>query len=159
MNLTSFLLGSLVTVALGIIANLLTPGMKPLWATIHSLQRRGAQSQIRQKIKQLQAELDRFNRFKASERAIYVYLFQWLFGIIGISVAAAACALVATVLVSAEARRLAVNASLILSLAAVTSCFVMVASCTEVTAAGIQKKIGKLERDIATLTAKLPESL
>ena len=125
---------------LGIIANLLTPRMKPLRAMILSLPQRGAQSQIRQNVKQLQAELDRFNRFKTSERAIYVYLFQWLFGILGISVAAGACSFVATMLVSADARRLATNASLILSLAAVTSCFVMVWSSGEVTAAGMSQR-------------------
>jgi hypothetical protein len=41
MDLTSFLLGSLVTVVLGIIANLLTPTMKPLWAMFRSVQQRG----------------------------------------------------------------------------------------------------------------------
>ena len=85
------------------------------------------------------------SRRPETARRATVYLFQWLFGIIGISGAAAACALVATMLESAEARRLAGNASLVLSLAAVTSCFVMVASCTEVTATGIQKKIAKLD--------------
>lgn len=90
LDLTWFLLGSLVTVVLGITANLLTPKMKPLLAMFRSVQQRGEHSQIRQHIRQLQAELDRFNRFKASERAFYVYLFQWLFGILGISVAAAA---------------------------------------------------------------------
>ena len=156
MDLTAFLLGSLVTVALGIIANLLTPQMKPLWAMLRSLQQRGEHSQIRQRIKQLQAELDRFNRFKASERAIYVYLFQWLFGILGISVAAAACAFVAPMFVSADARSLAANASLILSLAAVTCCFIMVWASAEVTAAGIQEKISKLEDAISKLRTKLP---
>jgi hypothetical protein len=120
------------------------------------VRQRGEHSQIRQEINQLQAELDRFNRFKASERAIYVYLFQWLFGILAISVAAAACAFAAPMLVSADARSLAANASLILSLTAVTCCFIMVWSAAEVTAAGIQEKISKLEDAISKLRTKLP---
>jgi hypothetical protein len=156
MDLTSFLLGSLVTVVLGIIANLLTPTMKPLWAMLRSVQQRGEHSQTRRKIKQLQAELDRFNRFTTSERAIYMYLFQWLFGILGISVAAAACGFVAPMLVSADARSVVANASLILSLAAATCCFIMVWFSGEVTATGIQKKMSKLEDSISKLRTKLP---
>jgi hypothetical protein len=88
MLVLGIVLGCLGTIALSITANLLTPGMYPLWATVVSWTRRGLEAQTRQKLKVLQAELDRLNRFQASDRDLYLYLFQFLLAIIGFLVAA-----------------------------------------------------------------------
>ena len=66
-----------VTLVLSIAANLLTPGMKPLWATVVSWTRRSAEPQTRQRIKVLQTNLDQLSRFQASDRDFYLYLFRW----------------------------------------------------------------------------------
>jgi hypothetical protein len=58
MSRADVLADCLVTLVLSITANLLTPGMRPLWATMVSWQRRGLASQTRQNLKMVQSHLD-----------------------------------------------------------------------------------------------------
>jgi hypothetical protein len=154
-----FLLGSLVTVALGIVANLLTPGVKPLWATGISWARHGMEAQTRQKLKVLRVELDQLNRFKASDRDLYLYLFRWVLGIIALLVAAIVCAFVSMAdTITSEDRLQLVRVSLFLLLVSLISSVVILRYCSDYTVAGTEKKIATLEATIAKLKATLPES-
>jgi hypothetical protein len=154
-----FLAGCLVTLVLGIAANLLTPGMKPLWETVVSWSRRGQESQTRQQLKVLQVNLDQLNRFESSERELYLYLFRWLLGIIALLVAALACALVTVVGTVTPADRVALaQLSLVFAIFALVSCVVLLWACSDFTVAGIQKRKTKLASAIAKLTATLPEA-
>jgi hypothetical protein len=148
----TLLLGILIGLVTGIAANLLTPLAPRLWITLVSMQRHGYQAQIQQKIKTLQFNLDQLNRFGASDRDLYLYLFQWLLGIISIIVTAIACAVIAVT--TSEERLFTVSLALLI-LAAVSS-LVILLFCHDVTATGIQKKTAKLEADISKLRAKLP---
>jgi hypothetical protein len=78
------LVGMLIGLVMSIVANLLTPFMKPLWGKFLALQERGQRAQLQQEIKTHQRELDQLNRFKASERDLYLDLFRWLLGIIAL---------------------------------------------------------------------------
>lgn len=152
-----FLVGCFVTLVLSIAANLLTPGMKPLWATVVSWSRRSAESQTRQNIKVLQGNLDRLNRFQASDRDLYLYLFRWLLGIIALLVAAVACAFsTLTLTITPEARLELTKASFAFAILALALCLVILGS--DFTVAAILKSKAKLEAGIAKLTATLPEA-
>jgi len=154
-----FLLGCLVTIVLGIAANLLTPGLKPLWATVVSWSRRGLEASIRQKLNVLQFQLDQLNRLKASNKDLYLYFFRWLLGIIAFLVASFACALLAIVgMITPEARVELTTASLVFLIFALVSCVVVLGMCGDYTVAGMGKKTAELEANIAKLTATLPES-
>jgi hypothetical protein len=114
----AFVLGILLTIVLGIIANLLTPGVRPLWATL-SLR------QTRQNIKVLERQLEQYRRFKASERAIYVYLFQWLFSIIGLGCGAGACAVIAAFTAKQDVREFTAPLGLALLVVTAVCCLVV----------------------------------
>ena len=150
------LLGFLLGIVASIAGNLLTPSMTPLWAKFRSLQRSGYKARIREELKPLQVQLDQLNRFKESERDLYLYLFQWSLSIIAFVVAGVACAFVARSLeMSPASQELLLSASLALLLVAVISCLVTVWSSFDYTSTGMQKRIARLEANIAKLTAKL----
>src|SRR6266540_1417771 len=90
-----FLLGVLVTVLAGVAANLLTPFAKPLWAWVRSVMHRSERATIEQEIRTRQAQLKQLDRFRNSDRDLYLYLFQWLLGIATMFVAAVGCAILA----------------------------------------------------------------
>jgi hypothetical protein len=153
-----FLLGCLVTLVLTIAGNLLTPGMKPLWATVTSWSRRGVESQTRQQLKVLQVNLDQLNRFEASDRDLYLYLFRWLLAIIAFLVAAFACAFLATSssVVTPKGREELTKASFTFLIFSLVCCVVVLGHCGDYTVAGTQKKKAELEDSIAKLVATLP---
>ena len=153
MMFLTYMLGIITGVVAGIIANLLTPSMKSLWGKLLSMQERNYRAQIQQEIQPLQYELDQLNRFRASERDLYIYLFRWLLGIMSIFVAAVACGLVAVG--NSVAKLLLVSLALLI-LAAVTT-LVLLFWCGNFTAIGMQKRTAELEGKIAKLGAKLPE--
>ena len=109
------------------------------------------QSQIRQQVKVLQTSLEQINRFRASERDLYLYLFRWLLAIIAAFTAAVGVTLFA---VARPDLRL-FNLSLILFVLAITLSLVILWTCRDFTTAGMEKRTATLERDIAKLIAKL----
>jgi hypothetical protein len=152
------LLGVLLGFVASVIANLVTPFMRPLWVKLLSLQRRGYHAQIRQQIKALQIQLDQLNARKAGpEKDLYLELFQWSLGIFSIFVAAVACAFLGMTASDASVivrDRLFKWALIFLTSAVVLSLF-MVSYGRGLTSKGMEKRIAKLEADIAKLTAKL----
>ena len=122
--------------------------------------RRGVESQTRQNLKVLQNSLDHLNRFKDSERDLYLYLFRWLLSIIAFLVAAAGCAFFVIVGVTPTPHGFEelTKASFLFLLFALVSCVVMLRFCGNYTIAGMQKEAARLEAAIAKLRATLPES-
>jgi len=147
----TLLIGILIGLTTSVIGNLVTPLTKPLWSKFVSLQHRGTQSQIRQQVKVLQTSLEQINRFRASERDLYLYLFRWLLAIIAAFTAAVGVTLFA---VARPDLRL-FNLSLILFVLAITLSLVILWTCRDFTTAGMEKRTATLERDIAKLIAKL----
>jgi len=151
------LLGVLLGFVASVIANLVTPFMKPLWVRLLSLSRRGYQAQIRQQIQVLQTQLDQLNARKAApEKDLYLELFRWSSAGFAAFVGGVACALIAMAGPDSDpARSFLLNAALILITTAVAFSMVMVTYSRDLTSAGMLKKTAKLEADIAKLTAKL----
>jgi uncharacterized membrane protein (DUF106 family) len=156
-RMTLLLLGVLLGFVASVIANLVTPFMKPLWMKLVSLQRQGYQAQVRQQIKVLQTQLDRLNARRAGpEKDLYLELFQWSLGSFSAFVGGIACALIATVgSTSDRARGFLLNAAMGLLIVAVVVSLVMLNYSRELSSTGMLKKAAKLEADLAKLTAKL----
>lgn len=102
-------------------------------------------------MKVLQVQLDQLNRFRASDRDLYLYLFQWLLTIICSIAAAGACAVIA----AADSDKRLYTLGLVFLMLAVVSTLVLLPFCGSVTTVGIMKKTAKLEADIAKLQARL----
>jgi len=58
------------------------------------MQERGYRAQVQLRIRVLEADLERLNRLKASDRDLYLYLFRWVLGIISIFVVAVTCGII-----------------------------------------------------------------
>ena len=104
----SLILGIVIGLATSVVANLLTPLVtRRLWPALVAMQRSGERAQIRQEIERLQAQLDQLERFKLSDREVYIYLFQWLLGIMCSIAVAIGFAIEATISSSSRLQSLA----------------------------------------------------
>jgi len=153
----TLLFGILIGLVTGIVSNLLTPMAVPLWRLLVSLPRRGYQGQMRREIKIMQTELDRLNRHKAaSDRDLYLYLFQWSSSIFTLFVAGVACAFMGNLPdTDATDRPRFFAAALIFFIAAVIVSLISVGHSKVLTTEGIRKRTAQLEAGIAKLTTKL----
>jgi len=147
----SLIVGSLLTLALTIAGNLLTPNVKLWWAMLLALNQRGYEARLREQIKPLQASVDQLDRFRASERDLHVFLFQWTVGILAFFVVGVACAIGGNLNSDAELVRL----GLLLLLVATVTALVILWSAGDFTVAGMEKKTAQLKSEIAALTSKL----
>ena len=88
-----YLLGALSGLVLGIIANLLTPSVKPMWLALRSWQDRGYHSHLSKQIGNVQASLDQHNLLTApgSIRHLLLVLFQGLMALLAIFFLAVTC--------------------------------------------------------------------
>jgi hypothetical protein len=148
-----YLVGILIGIFASIVANLLTPFMKPLWGKFMALWVWGHRAQLGQQIKVLQAQLDQLNRFKASERDLYLYLFRWLLGIISIFAAALPCGVIGF----ANSQPPLIMAALVLLFFAAIATLVLLSSCNNLTTDGMEEKTVWVRNKIAQHRAKVPD--
>jgi hypothetical protein len=155
---STLLLGVLIGLVTGIVANLLTPFVKPLWARFRTLQTHGYHSQLRQQLKVLQNDLDQHNRYTTgSNRDLLLFLFQWLVAVLAVFGVAAACAFLGLALDAAEAiRAKLLTASLVCVILATVMSMVILVQCRDFTSSGAPRKRASLELRLAKLRAKLP---
>ena len=150
----SLLLGIVIGLATSVVANLLTPLVtRRLWPALVAMQRSGERAQIRQEIERLQAQLDQLERFKLSDREVYIYLFQWLLGIMCSIAVAIGFAIEATISSSSRLQSLAL-ASLA---AAVMLTLVILVTSRDFTSERIYRRAAQLEAKIAGLHIKVGE--
>jgi hypothetical protein len=145
------LLGIFIGVVTSIVGNLLTPFVRPIWGRFAAIQARGYRARIEQQIKVLQVELDQLDRFNASDRDLFLYLFRWLLSIIAVFVAALTCGFLG---VTSVQPGLSLAALILLVLAAVMA-LVVVSWCGYLTTHRTAERTSQLHDQIAKLKAKV----
>ena len=145
------LLGILIAIFTGIISNLLTPYLKPLWRKFTAMQERGHRAQLEKEIREFQAELDRRSRLQASDKDLYLHLFRWLLGILSFFAAAGLCG----VLGFANKEPELIKGALVLLIIASGATLGILGYCGTLTTEGMEKRTAQLQKEIAQRKAQL----
>lgn len=153
-------LGAAGGILIGIVANLLTPLAKPVWTTFLTLLRYGRQAAIRNEIRNTEAELKRFRRYRdRPSQDLAVYLSQWILGILTVFSFGALCNFLSehSPTATPQMRRDLLQfaaASFILS---VILALIPLLRSSNFTSAGIDKRIAALEHKLGKLNSELVE--